>query len=581
MRNIRKSLVGTAVVCGLAVSLVGCDLLSSAAQGDDIGSDDVVRAAEDEHDDYEQRQEDIEETVDAINQTLEEIQENRQAGQFRAAEYREDNLDRQLDTLEDLDDDHAMLEEAPAELERIEAEYTREDYERKALAEECEDNVETARTERMNEQWRRVDNNLDAYVKCRRQLVDMDGDADQIGEMDDLYETEIDEYANYLLEQIEEQRRNDNFRHASSNERNLENHLEYLQEVGGDEQVIADAEDELEEVRETYRDPQVVEAEQAEDAFEQWRDRALEAFNDEMDQIQEAEEEARPIFEEGKELMDEGNLDEALAKFEEARETLYENAYTSGVAMETAVTNRTIELGLSYEIASAIAEVYFQQGDRSKMYPELSIIRDGRPWFDDDEEFEIRLHQILADRDEQMAPQPTDQVRRYAGEFSDTADEFRRANERAEARSGESYAMLGVNLDPISERALALDADDATGEVIHLEEEVSSVSGGQIRFDFRETRTVAHNCRSTGEVAGANVYTGEVRYQQECDEKEVEEGYVLSAPNPGNAPIQSGDTVELYATVGDVGDETVSLNDPGVVRVMSEGETSWYLGVSY
>lgn len=582
IREQRNLFITAAIICGLSVGLAsGCNLISKAAKGEDIGRADLVRSAEQQHQDYEQEQEQIEATVDNIEQLLGEIQDFREQGRFSPAEMRERRLNAQLDNLEDLDSSHEMLDDAPAELEQIKSEYSREVYEKRALAEECEHTIAQAREQRMREQWRRVDRGLTNYAQCRRRFVDLAGDASALTDADDTYGEEIEVYSDYLIENIETTRKNSRFNVATSTERNLANHLEYYEEVIGDEDFVAATDARVDELRETYRDPAVVEAEQAEDAFYAWRDRAGDIFEDQLNQIQSAEEQARPMYEEARELMDDGAFEEALDKLQQARTTLYENAYSSGVAMETAVTNRTIERGLSYEIAAAIAEIHFHQGDRAQMYPELSIIQNGRTWFDEDEEFQIYLYQVLADRDGDMVPQPTSQVRRYAGEFSDTAAEYRRTAERADVRSGEAYAMLGVNLEPISERRILLNADDATGEVIHLEQQVDSVSGGQMQFDFRQTRNVPTNCRSTGEVVGANVYTGEVRYRQECDSREIEEGYVLSAPTPDGVQVRSGDIVEIYATVGNVSGDTVRLNDPGVVRVMRNGETAFYLGVDY
>ncbi len=576
----------TQISLGLSVLLViglftGCDLVSQAARGDDIDRSDVVRSAEREHSDHEREQEQIANLVDQMEDTLDEIKDLRQDGRFGPADMRVDRLDNQLSNLEDLDSSHDMLDEAPARLDEIKAEFTREDYERQALAEECQQNIDTAREMRMNEQWRRVDTHLTNYVQCRRRLVDLAGDAQMITDADDTYAEEIEAYADYQIGNIESYRQNENFRNSATTERSLANHLEYFDEVIGDEDVIATIEAEVDEIRETYRDPAQVEAEQAEDEFYDWRERAEEIFTDDFNQIREAEDEAKPLYEEARELMDDGEFDEALAKLQEARTTLYQSAYPSAVAMETAVTNRTIERGLSHEIAAAIAEIHFHQGDRAKMYPELSILQNGRTWLDEEDELKAHLHQILADRDGDMVPQTTERVQRYAGEFSDTATQFRRVAERADARSGEAYRMLGVDLDPISERQVLMNPDDAQGEVIRLEEEVTNVAGGNLEFDFRATREVATNCRNTNEVASANVYTGEVRYRQECDSKQIEEGYVLSASAPSGVQVQQGDIVELYATVGSASGDNVTLNTPGVVRVMREGETVWYQGVTF
>ncbi len=574
---IRKGLL---LICLVAFAGAGCALAKKAASGGDISQRDVVNASDKQIKKEQGEREQIADYVKRIDKTLADISEKRSEGNFSSAEYREKTLDRYLEKLKELDSDHEKLASAPKELVSIKEKYSREVYEKKALTEECQRKVEKAKESRMDEQWRYVERNLDYYVKCRRKLQDVGGEASDIAAQDKLYKGEVKEFANYALEQIETKRKAKNFRTAAAFEQTLERHLEQYDEIDESNSYTKGVAKRMKKVQMTYRDPKEVEAEKAESAFNAWRENAIKAFEKEMTNIRSAEDQARPAYKAGVEALEEGDYDTAQTKLTEARQTLYSNAYSSPVALDTAIANGNLKRGLSYEIAAALARVHFEEGELAKLYPELNIIKDGRSWIDDKDEKTVRLYDILADSKGKLAPKATSLVKRYASRYSDTARTYRFTKEAADAKVGEAYAMLGVDLETISHRKAGASPDDNAGEVIFVEETVDAVKGGKLKFDFRSSYKVPTKCWNTKEVSSVNVYTGRVNYKQKCKYKEVDNGYILSVSAPEGTKVKEGDTVSFYATVGSkTGDHTVNLNEPGYVRVAPEGKTAWYLGV--
>jgi hypothetical protein len=300
-----------------------------------------------------------------------------------------------------------------------------------------------------------------------------------------------------------------------------------------------------------------------------------------MGEIEAAEAKAKPDYEAGVAALEKGNYREALEKLNSAREKLYQAAYPSSVALDSAVKNGSLKRGLSYEIASAIARVHFEDGNVSSLYPELNIIKDGRTWLDGGEELKVRLYDILADRDGALAPKASDPVKSYASRYSDTADKYRFSKQAADAKVGAAYAMLGVDLDTISHRTAGSSPEDNAGKVVYVDEAVTKVEGKYLHFDFRGEYSVPTKCWHTNKISSVNAYTGRVTYEQKCKYKKVKRGYILKVEKPRGIKVSKGDVVSFYATVGKKeGKFTVNLNEPGYVRVAPDGKTAWYLGVN-
>jgi hypothetical protein len=564
----------------LAMGASSCDLVKKAARGDSIDQRDLVNSADKEVKEHQREQKQASDYAKRIDQTLGEIEEQRKEGRFSAAEYREKTLQRHMDKLRELDSDHEMLKKAPKRLAEIKEKYTKEVYQRKALAEECSEHVNKAKENRMEDRWRYVDRELENYVQCRRKLKDVGGDEAKIAEMDAVYKDEFKKFADYALELIEKERKAKNFRTAVAFEKNIEQKLEDYDEVEESNDYTKGVAKRVEKVRMTYRDPAEVRAEKAEEAFNSWKKTAEAAFNKDMEKIKSAEEAAKPAYDEGVAALEKGEYGKALEKLTEARQKLYETAFPSAVALDTAINNGNLKRGLSYEIASAIARVHFEEGNIAKLYPELKIIKEGRGWLDGGEELEVRLYDILADRDGKLAPKASDPVKRYASRYSDTAKKYRFTKEAADAKVGEAYAMLGVDIETVSHRRAGSNPDEYKGKVVFVDETVTSVKGGYLNFDFRGEYSVPTKCWHTNKIASVNAYTGRVSYEKKCKYKKVKRGYILKVKKPKGVKVGKGDVVSFFATVGDKqGKFTVNLNEPGYVRVAPDGKTAWYLGV--
>ncbi len=565
--------------CVGAVGLTGCSTMKKLARGGTITTNDLVN----EYDKHEQEKEQARELEKRIDGELAEIQAKRESGNFSSAEYREQSLQRMLEQLKKLDDESPQLTAAPKKLEEIKKTYTKEVYERKALAEECSKAIESSKTARAEDRWSDVDYALERFVKARRKLVDAKGDPAVVKQLDAGAVGEWELFAANALKQTKAWRMEQSFWNAVGMEKNLAKKAEGLaeaeQNAAGNtaktDKILAD----MKAIQMAHRDPKEIEAEQAKGAFEAWVKNATEIFQKEWAVVAAAEAAARPTYQAGVAALEAGDYAGALTKLHEARQALFEKAWPSSVALEAAVNQGDVNNGLSYEIAAAIARVHFEKGDTAALYPELAIIKEGRKWGTPEQELQVRLYNILADRNGRLAPQATDLVKRYASSYSNEAKPWRNAREAAEAAEGEAYNMLGVALKTVSHRHAASEPDKNAGAVVFIDEKVTEVAGNKLRFDFRQSYQVPTNCWRTGRISSVNIYTGRVYYEQKCNYKTVKEGYFLVVDKPKGATVKKGDKVSFYATVGKKTGSNLNLDNAGFIRVAPEGKTTWFLGV--
>lgn len=560
--------------------LPGCNLVKKAARGEKISRGDMVNAADSQVKENERKKEQIAKYEASVREDLKEIEELRQKGSFSSSTYREKRLNQNLTELGKLDGKNALLTAAPKQLESIKSTYTEEVYAKKTLVAKCKDYAEKAKKERMEEDWRGLERNIDYYVKCRRELKDKGVEESIVAEQDQLVIAEYDLLAEYILKTSEAARKEKKFGAAVALETGLERHMGYYKELSPNSAKPEGYLATMKKTQKTYRDPEEVKAEQAAGAYSAWRRNVQQLFNEEMTRIEAAEAAAKPAFDEGVAAMGSGDKKKAVAKLLEARQTLYSKAYPSGVALETAYQNGMLELGLSYEIAASLAKIYFEEGDKTKLYPELSLIKNGRKWMEKDKELMFRMYEILTDREGKKAPKASELVQRYAGRYSDERQKLAGIADVAKAQTGEAYNLLGVSMETISTYQAGGSTEQNIGKITHLKDQtVSSVSGGQLNFDFRGEYKEPYNCKSTGKISSINYVTGRVYYQQNCQYRTKKRGYILHVPVPKGVSVKKGDKVDVYATVKKKsGQFDVMLGDPGFVRVSSAGATVWFLG---
>ena len=579
MQN-RTKIIAALMFAGLA--LPGCDLLKKAASGGTISQADLVNSADRQIKENERNKEKIADLEKTIQEDLTEIEQMRMNGRFSSADYRVKRLNKNLDDLRELDAGNAALTSAPKKLSEIEGTYTEERYQKQVLGDECGKHIEEAKAARMDENWYRVDRRTVDYGKCRRKMVDVGIDSGVVASLDEKALSEYDEYANYLLSQSEAFRKSSEFRKATGFESTLEGLLVYYAEIDPNSSQPKKFLARSTKIQKANRDPKEIEAEKQTAAFEAWKGQVTGAFDKEWEAVQAAESAARPTYDEGMKALDSGDYKTAAAKFAEARQKLYSAAYPSAIALEAAFANGSLEKGLSYEISAGLARTHFEQGDKAQLYPELSIIKNGRKWLAKDQEVQVRMYDILADRNGKLTPKPTDAVRRYAGRYSDVGRQFKGIKEVASAQRGEAYNMLGVDVETISHREAGSNTSEKAGKVVYMKDvAIDTVKGKYLRFDFKSSYKVPTSCRNTKEVASVNIYTGRVSYVQKCKYKTVKDGYVIVVPSPKGVKLKKGDLVSFYATVKErKGKFEVMLKDPGYVRVSKGGETKWFLGAT-
>ena len=588
--QMHRWLTFTAITLAIGLAAPGCSLLSKAAKGGSLSSADLVNEGESQNRDRERkakekkraeerRLKDIASLEKGIEEDLSNIEEQRKNGRFSSSEYREKRLQKRLDELKEIDPQNQTLAAAPGRLEKIKTEWTEDVYNAKVLTAKCSQHTAKAKESRMEERWNYIDRNLGDYVKCRRKMVDVGIDKKVIKGYDKAAVTEYDAFIGHQLTQIEAYRKDSKFGYAQSMETGLETHFKYYKEIAPRSKKPKRYAKKMAKIQKKYRDPEEVKAERAQKDFEAWKTRVTESFTAEWEKTGSAEEAAKGAYDEGKAAAESGDTKTAVKKLLAARQQLYQTAYPSAVALDAAYGNGSLEKGLSYEISAALARIYFEQGNKAKLYPELSIIKNGRPWLSQDEELQVRMFDILADRKDKLSPKPTDTVRRYAGRYSKIGKEFKAVKEVAEARRGEAYGQLGVEVETISHRSAGSNAKDNVGKVVYVEEPVTKVDGKNLRFDFRKKYKVATKCWRTNKIAGYNVYTGRVYYTEKCKYKTVKDGYSLLVKKPKGVKVRKGDIVSFYAFVGKKkGKFDLKLVKPGYVRVAPNGQTKWFLG---
>ena len=575
----RNQIVALAAVSMLC--LPACNLIKKVAKGEKIDRNDLVNEADKQVKQNQANKEKIAKYEESINEDLKTIEEQRKEGRFSSADYREKRFSKNLAELQKLDSKNALLTEAPKRLEVIKSEWTEDVYNRKVLTAECAKDVEEAKAARMEENWYRVERSLTDYSKCRRKLKDVGIEESVITGQDELAIAEYKEFIDgYVMTKITDLRKEKNFRTSIGFETSLEDqHLRYYSEMQPDSAYPKTVLTKLKTIRKKYRDPEEVKAEKAQKAFDAWRDQVTKSFESDWSKISSAEEAARPDFDAGVKAFEDGDAAAAETKLLAARQKLYSAAYPSAIALEAAYKNGSLEKGLSYEISAALARIYFESGDKSKLYPELSIIKEGRTWMSKEEELQVRLFDILADRTGKLSPKPTDPVKRYAGRYSDLGKEYKGVAELAEARQGEAYNTLGVEIETLTHRQAGSNTADKVGQVVYMEEAVTNAQGSKLRFDFKSEYQVPTKCWNTKEVSSVNVYTGAVYYKQKCKYKKVKDGYSIVVNQPKGIKVKKGDIVSFYAVIKErKGKFDVILDKPGYVRVAPSGQTKWFLG---
>lgn len=575
--NQRMSLM--LLVSAVALTLPACNLLKSAARGDKITRGSLVNAADGEMKKKEREKEKVAKLEATIEEDLKEIEEQRKNGRFSSAQYRVKRMNKSLAELKKLDSGNAKLKSAPKKLGEIESTWTEEVYNKNVLVKKCAKLAEEAKSARMEENWYRVRSRLPDYAQCRRKLKDVGVEESVIAESDKIAVPEYEQYMNYLLKQATDYRKEKKFRNAVASETSIDNVATYYVEINPSGKAHKDVAKKVATIRKKYRDPEEVKAEKAKGAFESWKGNVAKLFETEWNKIEAAEKVARPLFEEGKKLAEAGDNKKAAAKLIEARKKLYMEAYPSSVAIETAIKNNALQKGLSYEISAALAKIYFEEGDKAKLYPELSIIKSGRVWLSKEQELQVRLYDLLADYRKKMSPQPTDLVRRYASRYSDTAKTYKLTKDEASAKVGEAYNMLGVKEETVSHRSAGSNPADHVGKIVKMTETISSVAGGKLRFDYRGSYKKPVKCWRTGKVAGVNLYTGRMIYEQKCKYQTVKTGYYIVTKAPKGYKLKKGDKVTFYATVGKKKGNDVNFDNPNYVIIAPGGMTKSYMGV--
>lgn len=567
------------LISATVLTLPACNLLKKAASGDSISQKDLVNAADSEVKKNDREKEKITKLVGSINEDLKEIEEQRKNGRFSSAKYRVKRLNKSLAELKKLDSKNSQLKTAPKKLGQIESTWTEDAYNKKVLVKKCSTLAEEAKAARMEENWHRVNKRLGDYTKCRRKLKDVGIEDATIAQSDATAVPEYENFMDALFVLAVNARKAKDFRKAGAYEAGIGNLVKHYTEISPDGKKHVKMAKKIEAIRKKYRDPEEVKAEKAKGAFDSWRKNVETVFNQQWDKIAAAEKIARPIFEEGQKLATAGKNKDAAKKLIEARQKLYISAYPSSVAIDAAIKNNALQKGLSYEISAALAKIYFEEGDKSKLYPELAIIKTGRPWLSKEEEIQVRLYDILADYRGKLSPKPTDLVRRYASRYSDTAKKYKLVKDEASAKLGEAYNMMGVKVETVSHRSAGSNPTDNVGKIVKMEETISSVSGGKLRFDYRGSYKKATKCWRTKNVAGVNVYTGRVIYEQRCRYKTVKTGYYIVVPKPKGYKLKKGDKVTFFATVGKKKGNNVNFIKPNYVIVAPGGQVKSFMGV--
>lgn len=567
------------LISATALTLPACNLLKTAASGGKITRGAVVNAADSEVKKNEREKEKVAKLEQSIEEDLKEIEEQRKNGRFSSAKYRVKRLNKNLAELKKLDGGNAKLKTAPTKLGEIESTWTEDVYNKKVLVKKCNDYATEAKAARMDENWYRVNSRLEDYVKCRRKLKDVGIEDGTIAESDKIAVPEYEEYMGVLLTNATEARKAKNFRKAVAYEAGIGNLAKYYLEISPDGKKHIEMAKKVKVIRKKYRDPEEIKAEKAKGAFDAWKKNVETIFNTEWAKIEAAEKVARPLFDEGVKLAEAGDAKKAEAKLLAARTKLYIEAYPSSLAIDAAIKNNALQKGLSYEIASALAKIYFEGGDKAKLYPELGIIKTGRPWMSKEQELQVRLYDILADYRGKLSPKPTDLVRRYASRYSDTAKQFKLVKDEASAKLGESYNMMGVKQETVSHRSAGSNPAEHVGKIVKMNETVSAVAKGKLRFDYRGSYKKPVKCWRTKNVAGVNVYTGRVIYEQRCKYKTVKTGYYIVVPAPKKIRVKKGDKVTFYATVGKKAGNDVNFIKPNYVIVAPGGQVKSFMGV--
>jgi len=511
-----------------------------------------------------------------ITRTLGEIERLLEEGRFRSAEYREDSLNERLAELAELSPKHPLLTSAPAKLESIRTAHTERAWIEGVLLAECERHVADASSAVEQEVWRDVESRVDDYVACRERAVDADMGVD-MASLDARAVSALDAHMTHLLLQAQRYRREGNYRFAVGFEATPEDRAEVFVAIAPSSTKPATFLKSMNETREHFQDPREAEIARAKSEYDAWRAEVSASFRSRLGALKRAESSARPAYDRATQLLEDRRVLAATEQLLEARRALYGAAYPTAKELEDARLSGELSMGMSFEIALALARIHLGNRDDAALNPELRLIERGRPWMTDDEELDAHLFDVLASSAEGQPPSAA--VRAYAGHFSTAGRALEAAKQRDLAMRGEAFELMGVELDPLGHRQASSNTAQKSGRLVWISERVTSVADGKLRFDFLRDYQVPVKCWTTKTISNVNDFTGRVYYEQKCTYKTQTGGYSLVVPAPANIDVQPGDEVAFFATVSRrVGAHDLLLFEPSYVRVSRGDGAIWFMG---
>ncbi|MEM1347760.1 MAG: hypothetical protein AAGI01_04325, partial [Myxococcota bacterium] len=272
---------------------------------------------------------------------------------------------------------------------------------------------------------------------------------------------------------------------------------------------------------------------------------------------------------------------EAKEKLLLARRALYDAAYPEAKELERARLRGELSVGLSFEIALALARIHLSNREDAALYPELRLIEGGRPWMSEEEEVDAHLFDVLASTSGgDLVSSPSAAVRAYAGHFSSAGRDLATAKQRDLSMRGDAFELMGLGFDPLDHRQASSNTAQKSGRLVWVSEQVTSVEEGTLRLDFLRDYEVPVKCWTTKTISNVNDFTGRVYYEQKCTYKTQTGGYSLVVPAPSTMEVRPGDEVAFFATISRrVGAHDVLLVEPSYVRVSRDGRALWFMGV--
>jgi hypothetical protein len=487
---------------------------------------------------------------------------------------------------------------ADAQVSRADAQVSRADAQANPLVRRCVDNAERmVRTRAEREANAKMDaftlrqilGGAKAFGECRAELVRKGQPASLFAQSARIAIKELDHWADPLLLQVEAARKAANEEHGEARRLHADDtnnaesmvrlFLESYEAVAPSSPKLAKYRSRFEGIQAANRSREERDDDSSNQAFAEWRANVTAVFEQDWAAITRADEAARPLFEEGKQALEQGNPKLAVTKLLAARAAAYAGRLEAAERADRLSALHAIDTGIAEQISLSLLGAYQAEKLPAGIVAELKVLKQSRPLFSHDDELGIYLNEVdnggLSERQLHLPKKGPDAA--HFKDFHGVQDPWIHAAMMAHIEQGRKVPDIDARLAQVGGGYRLNDerwgAKELVGKLAVIDGTIGSVSGGRLTFDLRGHEMRPYDCHETSRVDRIDPVTGRVEYHQDCNKTyNAAIGYLVSVDAPTGLRSAKKNRVELYGTISSVDGDRVKLTNAVLVKVLPPGE---------